>query len=483
MSANADSGRRLARIYGSCQPRELVSEPRAARRRTKKSGRRKKALAPLRHKPQLDLSAASDAPLTEEEVAEATQHLALLKRFKKSLRLSLNATEDLLVNGARVPDDRGVMKHLLAKVDRQIVQAALSREPLNSDRALRSEFLAGIVRLRPSFDTLMAYLQTITDSDPRAAAQAFGLTVRRLPFDDASAAQLDQLLALIGTTFEGHDHTQAIIGLLDRAHSVLQKHRDELDPNQWTNIAPLVAAHGAVARNAPLPDSEEGRALVADGLTRWLSAPSNVIRSYPEKLRWRLASYAVRAAREVRPDTVPKALFSSLPTDDKRYAPLASIQAEAHARAGEVDAARALLKPAVQTEDPSPTLKSLARVLAWPQVGQATIDPAKGPGRLRRAFDLNHGAHGWARTSPAEGAGALVAEARRQTNLMVPGVALVLGYGLAKDGSAYVVVAGRGRPWAPNPRAPIAEVLQIILDIALIARAVDAVGLSLPDLQ
>ncbi|MEL7369994.1 MAG: hypothetical protein AAFN74_13830, partial [Myxococcota bacterium] len=362
-----------------------MSEPRAARRRTKKSGRRKKALAPLRHKPQLDLSAASDTPLTEEEVAEAVQHLALLKRFKKSLRLSLNATEDLLVNGARLPDDRGVMKHLLAKVDRQVVQAALSREPLSSDPALRHAFLAGIVRLRPSFDTLMAYLQTITDGDPRAAAEAFGLTVRRLPFTEASAAQLDQLLALSASAFEGHDHTQAVLGLLDRAHMALEKHREALDADKWAQIAPLVAAHGAVARNTPLPDAEEGRALVAEGLARWLSAPPNVLRSYPEKLRWRLATYAVRAAREVRPDTVPKALFASLPATDKRYAALASIRAEAHIQAGEVDAARALLKPVVDAPNPPPALKALARVLSWPKVGQATIDPTPGPGRLRRA--------------------------------------------------------------------------------------------------
>ncbi|MEL7372791.1 MAG: hypothetical protein AAFN74_27955, partial [Myxococcota bacterium] len=43
--------------------------------------------------------------------------------------------------------------------------------------------------------------------------------------------------------------------------------------------------------------------------------------------------------------------------------------------------------------------------------------------------------------------------------------------------------AGRGRPWVPNQRAPIAEVLQTILDLALIARAVDAIGLAMPDLK
>ena len=458
--------------------------PRAdPRRKKKKPSRRKEALAPLQHRSRLDLSAPSDQPLTEEEVAEAVQHLALLKRFKKALRLSLNATEDLLVNGAKPPEDRGVMKHLLAKVDRQVVQAALSREPLMSDRGLRSVFLGGIVRLRPSFDNLIAYVETIADGDRRAAAEAFGLTVRKLPFAEASAAQLDGLLAMLAETFDGHDHTQAVLGLLDQAYEAIEGSHSEISAERGAALAPLMAAHAAVVGSRPLPESEDGRALVAEGLALWLAAPPNVLRSYPEKLRWRLAEYAVRAAREVLPDTVPPSLFTSLPADDKRYGPLVLLRAEALAKAGEVDAARALLRPVADRPQATAPVKTLARVLAWPRLGQATIDPQPGPGRLRRAFELSLGAHGWARTAPADSAGALIAEARRQADLLVPGVAIVLGQGLAKDGSAYVVVGGRGRPWTANPTAPVPELLQQILDATLIAQAVSGIGLTLPDFE
>ena len=405
----------------------------------------------------------------------------MLKRFKKALRLSLNATEDLMVNGVRVPDDRGVLKHLFAKIDRQVVQAALSREPINSDRSLRAAFLAGIVRLRPSFDTLLPYLESVAEGDRRAAAEAFGLTVRKLPFDDVSLAQLDQLLALIVETFEGHDLTQALLGLLDEAHAPLTAARDDMAPERWTMLAPLAAAHAAVVRDEPLPESEEGRALVAEGVSQWLAAPAPVLKSYPERLRWRLAEYAVRAAKEVRPETIPPTLFASLPVSDRRFGPLATTRAEALARAGQVDAARALLKPVAEQQAAPPAVKTLARVLGWPKCGQATFDPTPGPGRLRRAYELTSGAHGWGRSVAADAAGALVAEARRQADLLVPGVAVVLGHGLAKDGSAYVVVAGRGRPWGLNPSAPVAEILQLILDAALIARAVDSIGLTLPD--
>ena len=397
--------------------------------------------------------------------------------------MSLNAAEDLLVNGARVPDDRGVLKHLFAKVDRQVIQAALSREPLSSDRSLRSVFLAGIVRLRPSFDSLVAYLETVAEDDRRAAAEAFGLTVDRLPFDDASAARLDQLLELMDGRFQGHDHTQAVLGLLERAHGPLTEHRAALDPARWRRIEPLVAAHAVVVRGEPLPESEDGRTLVGDGVARWLAAPPAVLRSYPEKLRWRLAEHAVKAARDVRPETIPAALFQSLPPADNRYAELATLRAEALARAGQLDAARALVRPVAERPDAPPTVKTLARVLAWPKKGRATFDPQPGPGRLRRAFELTAGAHGWGRTVPPEQAGALVAETRRQAELLVPGVAVVLGQGLADDGSAYVVVGGRGRPWTIDPTAAVPEVLQLILDAALIARAVDAVGLTLPDLD
>jgi len=61
------------------------------------------------------------------EVAEMKQHLAFLRRYKDILRLKLNAAEDLLVNGQREPTDRGVCRHLLGKVERSVVEAAVAR--------------------------------------------------------------------------------------------------------------------------------------------------------------------------------------------------------------------------------------------------------------------------------------------------------------------------------------------------------------------
>lgn len=421
--------------------------------------------------------------MSEAEVTEATEHLSLLKRFKKSLRLSLSAAEDLMVNGARAPDDRGTLVGLFEKVDDQVVQSALSREPLSSDRGLRAIFLGGLVRLKPSFENLLAFVETLGEADRRAAAEAFGLTVRRLPFDELSPPQFDQLLRLVAETFSEHDYTQAVLGLLDEAYPAIDRNLEALDPVTRLRISPLVAAHRVVIRNEPLPESEAGRAAVVEGVQQWLNAPASVLRSYPEKLRWRLTEFAVQSDDDVRPNTVPAALFATLPVNDPRFATLAVSRAEGLAKAGKIDAARSLLRPVVDRPGAPSGIKTLARVLSWPRIGKATFEPPTGSGRLRRAFELTVGAHGWGRTAPPQSAGALAAEARRQADLLVPGVAVVLGHGLGDSGDAYVVVAGRGRPWTLNPNAPLPEILQQILDAVLIARAVDGVGLTLPDLD
>src|SRR5499425_2125964 len=76
---------------------------------------------------------SGDEPLTPDEVAEMKQHVAFIRRYREVLRLKLNAAEDLLVNGQREPGDRGVCRHLLGKLDRAVIDAAVAREPLRSD--------------------------------------------------------------------------------------------------------------------------------------------------------------------------------------------------------------------------------------------------------------------------------------------------------------------------------------------------------------
>src|SRR5690349_17218769 len=69
----------------------------------------------------LAATASGSDRLDATEVAEMRGHLTFLRRYKDILRLKLNATEDLLVNGQREPTERGVCHHLLAKVDRSVI--------------------------------------------------------------------------------------------------------------------------------------------------------------------------------------------------------------------------------------------------------------------------------------------------------------------------------------------------------------------------
>jgi len=109
----------------------------------------------------LAATASGSERLDAAEVAEMKEHLAFLRRYKDLLRLKLNAAEDLLVNGQRDPSERGVCHHLLAKVDRGVIEAAVQREPLRSDAGARARMLAGAIRLTADVGVLLAYLETL----------------------------------------------------------------------------------------------------------------------------------------------------------------------------------------------------------------------------------------------------------------------------------------------------------------------------------
>src|SRR5438093_884688 len=149
------------------------------------------------------------------EVAEMKEHLAFLRRHKDLLRLKLNAAEDLLVNGQREPSERGVCHHLLAKVDRGVIEAAVQREPLRSDPSARARMLAGAIRLTADPSVLLTYLETLPQVRSHTeAAQAFGEVVARLDFESVSASRLGRLLQVLIETFTGHERVQVLFSLL-----------------------------------------------------------------------------------------------------------------------------------------------------------------------------------------------------------------------------------------------------------------------------
>jgi hypothetical protein len=437
-------------------------------------------LAPLTARPKLDLDRAADAPLSEVEQKEAEQHLAFLRRFKAHLRLSLNAREDLLVNGAKAPDERGVLKHLFSKVDRATVEKALSRDPLRSDAALRTAFLAGVVRLDPDPHTLLGYLEAVAASqDRRIAAQAFGATVARVDFSALSPALLGRLLEVCRAAFAEHDRVQALLGLFDVPSFAAAAARAgaQLPTAVQEELLPLAAAHHAVSSQGPLPADDAQRALISAGVSRWLAAPAEVLRSYPLEHRVRLAEFAVAAADGTAPDALPPTLMDSIPRDHARYLRLGLLWSEKLVRGGQVEAARGVLRQLVVAHPDHRDAARRLKALEGARIGSLLLQ-GEVQGGLEAAFFADGALHGYAEVAQGAAADALEARARWQVELLLPGVAPVLAAGRHQD-RAWLLLAASGQPLAPARRG-LREALGLAADALRILRALALAGVELP---
>src|SRR5581483_6196058 len=128
--ATADCASDAGTAMATIPPRDRT--PGSRRRRGRHRRRRPEDTSrPAPLVPEVSTLAAGQAPhetLSPSEVAEMKEHLAFLRRYKEILRLKLNAAEDLLVNGQREPSERGVCRHLIGKVDRAVIDAAIGRE-------------------------------------------------------------------------------------------------------------------------------------------------------------------------------------------------------------------------------------------------------------------------------------------------------------------------------------------------------------------
>ena len=98
-----------------------------------------------RHRPSRprDKTRRSEPRLSDADLAKAKRQIAFLRRYKRAMKLRLNSAEALLVDGSRAPTNQGVVQHLVGKVDRATIAAALERKPLCDSAVRRAEFLAG----------------------------------------------------------------------------------------------------------------------------------------------------------------------------------------------------------------------------------------------------------------------------------------------------------------------------------------------------
>jgi hypothetical protein len=474
-------GRGDARGSGatSVPERDEHAQESAGRARSRKS--RTLELFRTRH---LDLERPAEEPLEPEEVREMRGHLAFLKRWKSSLRLGLNAQEDRLVNGELPPSDRGLCKHLLAKLDRTAIDRALAREPLVDAAPERARFLGGVVRIAPDADNLLRYLDALAaGGERREAAAALPETVARLDFARMGARGVAHVLELVRKLFDGPDRVQALFGLLtnDSFRSSLEGTLPSLDAELRADFAPLMAAHRALFEPERPEEDDDARALER-GLEHILSAPEAVLRSYPESIRARLAEVAM----ELRIDASDalRRLMHGLPLKEPAYVELRRLRVDQLLREGAVDDARALVRQVATGATDAAWAKPLEGALAGKVVGRVVVGAALSEGsRLQRALWLDRPGMVLARTAPVALAGTLAVEAKLQAELTLPTVAPVLAHGLGHDGTAFLVIPPLGGPYAGVPeRWPAVARLHAALEVVRLLSSLAERGLVLPDL-
>ncbi|MFN8544908.1 MAG: hypothetical protein U0807_12000 [Candidatus Binatia bacterium] len=430
----------------------------------------------------LAATAPASEPLGPAEVAEMRQHLAFLRRWREALRIKLNAAEDLLVNGQREPTDRGVCRHLLGKLDRAVLDAAISREPLRSDAAARARMLAGALRVTADDGVLLSYLEALAHVRVREeAAAAFAEAVGRLDFEALSPTRLARLLQVLLDTFAGHERVQVLFGLLG-----LPAFRRAFDAAAATFTGAVREAFGPLhalqARVGAGEDVGPPPALALAGLEQVLAAPDPAVRAYDEGLRTAMLEVALDpAVPPALADRAASVLLPSLARAGRAHGRLALRRAAQLLARHADDRARAVLDELRCAQPGSRTADRWVAALDARRLGRVALDAdVPAAGRLAPGFWLDGQRPVWVRTASADAAARLAGEAALHAVLAVPSVAVVVEQGVA-HGSPYVAVAAPGRPLAAEPPSGPRAALALAAAMARLLGAVALAGVVLPD--
>ncbi len=287
------------------------------------------------------------------------EHFRFLSAHRKLLRVKVNAAEDLLLNGAREPEHRGVCLHLLGKVDRACVNAAVAR---TNDPATRTLLLEGVVRLSGDVAIIVLYLESLKESGSRdEAAGALGDALRRLDFNRVSAAQMSRVLDLAATLLGKADLPQVVLGLLQNRgfRQTFDQSIDRL-PTQLAELyVPVRAAHAALFENNK---RSSDRDTLTRGITLLLGAADKTLRAHPAGIRQRLIELGMELP--VDSSTARRALatlVNSFPKDSRQFSLLAMQRARTLLAEHCDDDARELL---IQMRDHQKNFKLPGRLLA-----------------------------------------------------------------------------------------------------------------------
>jgi hypothetical protein len=380
-------------------------------------------------------------------------NLSFIRQHRKAMRINVNAAEDLLVNGAREPEDRGLCLHLLSKVDHTAVQRALER---TSDPVGRVRLLAGAVRATDDAGVLLLYLEALSDGASRkAAAGAFSLGANRIDWTALSDARLERLLALLVEVFtDEHERASALFSLLHTKsfRALLESHTpsDALR----TDLQPLLAVYEVVMEGK---ENRFGRPALERGASMLLTAPEEILVGYPEPIRLRLLESATRQmGSQQAADRAAGVLLQSLPHKGEdfrrltlaRAAELLGVHADARAR-WHLDQLRKEQPDCAAAKEMLASLKAkrLGRVaLGWPKDWERRGGASEESGVLRRGYWIDHAHRVWLRVGKAASAEQFNDEAKIHDGLALPGLLPILIRGEAEDGRPWLALPARGRP-------------------------------------
>ncbi len=470
----------------SAAPRKRRSRP----RKRKGSGPK----APVVRRCIVDPDLPADQPLSPEEVADMKRHLRFVEAYRAVLRPRLNAREARMVDGSLEPEHRGACLHLLSKIDRGTILAALDREPLSSDLQVRAKFLATAAGISGDVGILLHFLEAVCQTAASdQAVRAFTRALDRIDFADLSAARMGRLLDVMQRAFPERELVGALFGLLRNPgfEAAFDASAADLDPAVAQRFVPLRAVHRAMSGAGGRQRSGAGDERdLARGLPMVLSTPPSMLEAYPLPVRERLLDAALRSGSDValgHPGV--EVLLGSLPPDGHASARHGMALARSRLARGEIDQARTVLQGLAKGpagDDAKRLLQRLAGVIAGPlALDEPALEPA---GSLQAGFHLRRVEPVWLRFSTSGARDRFAAEAALQAQACLPAVADILEQGTAKGRGAFVAIEAQGRRLDllladRELHLSYDEARDLAIAGVRILRALGLAGLALPDVD
>lgn len=422
------------------------------------------------------------APLTPQEVSELKRQLAFLRDYRKTLKLKLNAQEDLLLNGAREPDDRGVCHHLLSKVDYATVQRAVEKLPT----ADRPRLVGGVLDFKPELAFLLLYLESLKEAGHGEATRALEGALERIDYANVSEGQMRRVLDLIVELFPESRRGSLLLGLLANRsfQAAFDQSLAKLPAALSELVAPVRALQAVVLEGRPNPTND---AMLASGLELVLKDGLASFERRPPRTRARLVEVLCRKAPTLLDPhfgTVQRLLgaFDSA-SPERRQLELAVVRALLGLGRSERAARR--LNELGRSFPNDAELAELDRILKAPRFGRfALLRGGNNPPveHLNEGVELSNQRPVWLRVVTAQAKDRAASALALTRELPVYGVARVIA---AEESAERDVVALERRGEALVPGHALFRQRHTALDVARqlvgLYRALAASGRALPD--